>query len=244
MTANVRPLRSRPVLAGSLVALFICAFIAAAYWDWMWWEPYSALLPYLVEGALFLVTVVLALTRRTRPLAIASAMVALGLVAGQVLGPSRPELRNGEGTVVVRLIAPVTAEGSAGATCATSDGAGEFQLSGDPNMRIDIFPDNPAAPPDIDQREFVSVYLTIGERWRRSVRPDETAFHISVGRVEADLPESWMMAGPSSRLTVDWTAETGRVEFADLVLESRPNEQPGEFIDVAGTLEWTCIYGP
>lgn len=47
----------------------------------------------------------------------------------------------------------------------------------DPRMRIDIFPDNPAAPPDIDQREFVSVYLTIADRRRRSVRQDKTAFH-------------------------------------------------------------------
>lgn len=244
MTSIKRLLSSRPVLLGSLVALFICAFVAAAYWDWMWWEPYNALLPYLGEGALFLLTVVLAPIRRTRPFAIVPAVVGLGLVAGQVLGPARPDLRHGDGTVTVRLIAPVTAESSADATCATSDDAGELQVSGDPNMRIDIFPNDPAAPPDIDQREFVSVYLTIGDRWRRSLRPDETAFHISVGRVEAELPESWMMAGPSSMLTVDWTAEAGRAAFADLVLESRQNEQSGGFIDVAGTVEWTCSYGP
>lgn len=243
MTSLRRQLPARPVLLGGLVALFICAFVAAAYWDWVWWEPYNALLPYLGEGALFLLTVILVTIPRARAFALVPAVVGIGLVAGQVLGPSRPELRQGDGTVTVRLTAPVSAEGSAAATCATSDDAGELQVSGDPNLRIDLIPNDPAAPPDIDQREFVSVYLTIGDRWRRSMRPDEAAFHISVGRVEADLPESWMMAGPSSILTVDGTAEAGRAAFTDLVLESRPNERSGEFIDVAGTIEWTCTYG-
>jgi hypothetical protein len=234
--------RLRLLPLGGLAALFIGAFVAAAYWEWNWWEPYNALLPYLAEGALFLLAIVLVLIPRARPFALVPAILGLGLLAGQVLGPSRPELRHGDGTVTVRLTAPVTATGSASATCATSDGS-ELQVSGDPNLRIDIFPDNPAAPPDIDQREFVGVYLTVGDRWRRSVRPDGTAFTISVGRVEADLPQSWMKAGPSSILSVDWTPVAGRAQFADLVLETRPNEQTGEFIDIAGALEWTCIYG-
>jgi hypothetical protein len=244
MTANVRRSLSRPAVLGGLVALFVCAFVATAYWDWMWWEPYNALLPYLAEGVLLLLAIILAAIPRARPFALVPAVVGIGLVAGQVLGPARPELRHGDGIVTVSLSAPVSAVGSASATCATSDGGRELQVSGDPNLRIDIFPDNPAAPPDIDQREFISVYLTIGDRWRRSVRADETDFHLSVGRVEADFTESWMMAGPSSMLTVDWRARAGSARFADLVHEIRPNEAPGEFIDVAGTLEWTCTYGP
>ena len=241
VTSSVRRLRLRPVVLGGLAALFVGTFVGAAYYDWIWWEPYNAVLPYLGEAVLFLLAIVLVPSARARPFALIPAVAGLGLVAGQVLGPSRPELRHGEATVTVRLTAPVAASGSAPATCATG-GRNELQVSGDPNLRIDVFPDDPAAPPDLDQREFVGLYLTIGDRWRRSLRGDEAAFRISVGRVEADRPESSMVAGPSSILNVDWAADAGRAQFADLVLETRPNEPTGEPIDIAGTIEWACAY--
>jgi hypothetical protein len=240
--ATRRSLPVRLVVVGGLVALFAAAFVAAAYYEWFWWEPYNALLPYLGEAVLFVVAIVLALVPGTRRLALVPGLVGLGLVAGQVLGPSRPELAHGEGTITVRLTEPVVATGTAAATCATSDGGTELQISGDPNLRMAIVPDDPGAPADVDQREIVGVYLTVGDRWRRSLRADEAHFGLSLGRVEADLAESRMMSDASSTLTVDGTPESGRVQFADLVLETRVNEQVGDFIDVAGTVEWTCAY--
>jgi len=243
VTARRRLVRSRPLVLGALVAAFVGSFVAAAYWEWIWWEPYNALLPYLGEGVLFLTAIVLAAIPRARPFALVAAVAGLGLVAGQIMGPSRAELRHGDGTVTIHLTAPVAATGSSAATCATSDGGTELQVSGDPNLRMNIVPDDPAAPADVDQREIVGVFLTVGDRWRRSVRPDEIAFHLMVGRVEAELPGSSMMAGPSTILSVDWTTRAGRAQFADLVPEARANEHAGPFIDVAGTVEWTCDYG-
>ena len=243
MTAPRRLAPSRPWLLVGLVALFVASFAAAAYYEWIWWEPYNALLPYLGEAVLLLAAIVLVPAARTRPFAVIPAVVALGLVAGQVLGPSRPELLHGEGTLTVHLTAPVRATGSVEATCATSAEGSDLQVSGDPNLRLDIFPDNPGAPPDLDQREFVGVYLTRGDRWRRSPRADQIDFSISIGRVEAELPETRMMAGPSSKLIIEGGAESGSAEFGDLTLETRLNEQPGEFVDVAGSIEWTCAYG-
>jgi hypothetical protein len=191
---------------------------------------------------LILLAVVLVAIPRARPFALVPAIAATGLVAGQVLGPSRPVLHQGIGTVTVSLTRPIAVTGSGPATCGTSDDPNELQVSGDSNLRMDIIPNDRGVPSDVDQREHVGVFLTSGDRWRRSLRPDQTAFHMSIGRVEADVLETFLVAGPASTLSVDWTPEAGHARFADLVPEVRPNEPAGTFIDVAGTVEWTCTY--
>jgi hypothetical protein len=228
---------------GRLIALaliFAAAIVAGAYGDWMWWEPYSGLLITLAAAAILVVAVVFAIPPRGRGVAVVAAAVGIGLLAGQNLGPSRPALNHGEGTLTVTLAEPVQASASIAATCAADDGLTELQVAGDPNLRIAIVPDNPAAPVEVDQREFVGVYLTVGDRWGRSDRPDRVGFEMSVGRAEADAVESRVMAGPSSTVDVDWTATGGTVTFAGLVPDTRFDRPAGEFIDVSGTVEWTC----
>ncbi len=225
-----------------LALIGIMSAAVAAYGDWVWWEPYRGVVITLAAGVVLVVAVVLATVRRTRPAAIVVAVVGLGLVAGQNLGPSRPELQHSEGTMTVTLSSPGPASGTGPATCAMDAAATELSVSGDSNLRLAIVPDNPAAPSDIDQREFVWISLTVGDRWIRSpdARSDMRAFQIGVGRVEADMPESRMVSGQSTSLEIAWSAAGGTLRFAGLTAQSDTSEARGDFIDLAGTLEWTC----
>lgn len=219
--------------------LFLAAAGAGAYLDWIWWQHYSGLVITLAGGGLLLLAILPAIVPRGRPIALLVAAIGLGLLAGQNLGPSRPTLQATTGHVTVTLSSPRATTGSARATCAMDDGARELQVSGDPNLRLDIFPDNPAAPPDIDQREFVGVYLSVGDRWE-PVRADEKALELIIGRVEGDASETRLMADNTSILALDWTADGGTGRFEGLIRDTRAPEATGEFAELAGTVEWTC----
>lgn len=223
------------------VVAFGGAAILGAVGDWLWWEPYKGLIITLAAGGILLVAIVLAALRRTRPAALIVAAMGVGLIAGQNLGPSRPHLQLSEGTMTVMLTAPQASTGSAPASCAF-DAAGQLSVSGDPNLRLDIVPDDPAAPSDVDQREFLGVSLTVGDRWEQGAtpRPDGVDLKLSVGRVEADLSETHMRSALSSTLDIDRSAAGGTLSFAGLVLERPAEEETGPPIDLAGTLTWIC----
>ena len=228
------------------VVAFVAAAILGAVGDWVWWEPYKGITITLAAGGILLVAIVLAMLHRTRPAALVAGAIGVGLIAGQSLGPSRPQLVHFEGTLTVTLTAPRATSGSAPVSCAMDAAATELSISGDPNLRLDVVPDDPSAPADVDQREFVSVSLTVGDRWEQgpTPRPDGVVLRISVGRVEADLPESPMRSSPSSTLEVDRSATGGTLSFAGLVPEIRPSEPTGDPIDLAGTVTWTCDEAP
>jgi hypothetical protein len=224
------------------VVAFIGAAILGAVGDWVWWEPYKGVVITLAAGGSLLVAIVLAMLLRTRPAALVVSAIGVGLIAGRSLGPSRPQLEQFEGTLTVTLMAPRATTGSAPVSCASDAVATELSLSGDPNLRLDVVPDDPAAPADVDQREFVGVSLTVGDRWAQvpTPRPGGVVLWISVGRVEADLPETRMRSGPSSTLEMDRSATGGTLSFAGLVPDMRPGEATGDPIDLAGTMTWTC----
>jgi hypothetical protein len=232
-------LRRRPLGLFALGLLFVAATATGAYLHWLWWVPYDAIAIALIVGALTVVALVLAIPRRGRPIALAVGTIALGLTAGQ-LGPARPELLHSGGSMTVTLTAPRADRATVAVSCAMDGSATELQVSTDPNLRLDVLPDNPAAPPDLDQREFVSLNLTVGDRWRRVVRGDHLALDALVGRVEADAPETRLTAGPSSTLEIAFTAAGGSARFAGLEPDTQFEEATGEFIDLAGSLEWTC----
>ncbi len=142
--------------------------------------------------------------------------------------------------MVVTLSSPRAASGTIGATCAQDAAATELQVSSDPNLRLDIVADNAVAPPDLDQREIVSVYLTVGDRWPQGPTPrvDTTALQVFVSSVEADVLESRMLADASSSIEINWTVDGGTLRFARLVPETRA--ATGAFIDLAGTVAWSC----
>ena len=234
---NVELKRRLPNVLIAAAVLFLAAGAAAAIYDWFNWEPYNAVLPYFVVVVLVLAAVVLATRRRGRPVALLAAAIALGVVAGHMLGPSRPVLEIRRGTLEVTLLDPANMTATGTASCESDDRATELQLTG--ATRLDVIP-NSRADPAIAQQEFVTVGVWVGDRWDRVVRSDGIALWVSIGRVEADLPGTTLVAGPASTVTIDWTAEGGRLDFAGLVPEAVPGEQPGQPVDLAGSFAWTC----
>ncbi len=229
-----------------IVVLTALALLAAgvlgAVGDWVWWEPYKGFIITLAAGGFLLIAIVLAVLRRTRWAALIVAAIGVGLIAGQNLGPSRPQLQYFEGTMTVTLTDPRATSGSAPVSCAMDATASELSLSGDPNLRLDIVADDPAAPADVDQREFVGVSLTVGDRWEEDPtgRPDGVVLRMTVGRAEADLPETRSRSAPSSVLEMDRSATGGTLSFEGLVPDLRADEAAGPPIDLAGALTWTC----
>lgn len=234
------PWSRRQAAIATLLLVFALAAVAGAYLDWVLWEPYSGITLTIGAGLVVLLAIVFAIPARSRALAAVAGAIGIGLLAGQNLGPSRPPLRHSEGSLTLTLSAPTTSSGSIVATCSRDDAARELSVSGDPNLRLDIVPDDPAIPADVDQREFVGVSLFVGDRWRGVIRRDMTSLEILVGRVEADAIESRMMAGPSSELDVEFTAQGGIARFARLVPDTRFSSESSPFIDLAGMIEWTC----
>ena len=227
-------------LPAAIIVVIVVTAVVGAYLDWQWWQVYRGLTITLWAGAFLVAAVVLATIRRLRPAALVALAAAVGLLAGQNLGPSRPELRHSEGSLTATLTAPGASSGTTAATCAMDADATELQVSGDPNLRLAIVADDGSIPADIDQREFVGVSVTVGDRWREhGGRPDAIHLWISVGRVEADAPETVMVSGLSSTLDLSWTAVGGRLAFGGLVRSEVP-DATGEAIDLAGTIEWTC----
>jgi hypothetical protein len=245
MEGKIRPQGNRRrVPVAALVALFAAAAAVGAYSDWEWWQPYSGLTITLAAGAILIVAVLLAVVGRARRRGMASAVavVGLGLLAGQNLGPSRPALEQSQGRMTVTLTSPRSTTGSIAAYCSMDAGATELLVYSDANLRLDVVPDDPSIPADVDQREFALFEVSVGERWiDGSVRrPDDLVLSALVGRVEADAPESRMSSDPSSRLDLAWTAGGGTMTFAGLVLDTRFKDASGGAIDLAGTIEWTC----
>ena len=232
--------RRRILLAAAVI--FGIAAVVGAVLDWFWWPVYNGIVITLAAGAILIVAIVLAVVPRTRSAALIVAAAGVGLIAGQNLGPSRPALEQSEGTVTVTLTAPHAATGTHTATCSMDASGADFQVSGDPNLRVDVLPDDPSVPADIDQREFFGVSLTIGDRWNqgRTPRADDVALLVIVGSVAAKDPETRMSSAPTSTLEVTRSGSGGELSFSGLVPQPDAGQPAGEPIDLAGTLAWEC----
>ncbi len=137
------------VVAGSLAA------VLGAYVDWIWWPVYSGLMLTIAALAILLVGAIVAFVGRAtvRWIGLVVLAVGIGLVAGQNLGPSRePLIYQPGGTMTLRLESPIIASATSPADCTNVGSETEFQVTGDPNMRLDTS-DHP----------FVFVYLNV---WR------------------------------------------------------------------------------
>ena len=97
-------------------------------------------------------------------------------------------------------------------------------------------------PADVDGREFVSLSLTVGDRWQDGEpdRADGIALRVMIQDVRADAPATMMRSGPGSTLELGWTSVGGRLRFADLVHATDDPDAPGAPIDLEGTIDWTC----
>ncbi len=224
--------------------LFAIAAVAAAWGDWILWEPYSGILITFAVAGLLVVAIAFAVIPRrlTRRIGLLVAAVALGGLAGQNLGPARPTLIVSEGLVTVTLTSPRAATGSAAATCALDDRATELSMWSDPNLRLDILPADPSAPSDVDQRAFVSVGVSVGDRWMHG--SDRRADDILVGAMITGSvgkdAETRVVSGRGSTIDLAWTAAGGTVRFGGMTRDTRYAEATGDPIDLAGTITWTC----
>ncbi len=224
--------------------LFAIAAVAAAWGDWILWESYSGIMITFAVAGLLIVAVVFAVIPRrlTRRIGLLVAAVALGGLAGQNLGPARPTLTVSQGLVTVTLTSPRAATGSAPATCELDDRATELSMWGDPNLRLDILPADPTAPSDIDQRSFVAIGVSVGDRWMDG--PDRRSDDVLVGAMISGSmgkdAETRMVSGRASSIDLAWTAAGGTVRFGGLTRDTRYAEATGDPIDLAGTITWTC----
>jgi hypothetical protein len=232
---------SRRIAIAGLV-LFAVAAVIGAYADWVLWESDSGILITMAVAALLLVALVFGIVprRRSRQIALLIAATALGVVAGQTLGPSRPALTQTDGTISIVLTSPHAATGTSTTICAMDNPATELSVSGDPNLRLDILPDDPSAPADVDQRAFVGVYVSIGDRWFAGPYPrsDNVRLLVVITGAIGKVAETRMESSAASSLERSWTAAGGTMTFAGLVPDVAGAS--GDTIDLAGTITWTC----
>jgi hypothetical protein len=231
----------RPLIAAALAATFVCAAALGAYAHWVLWHSMDAVLIFLAGGALLVGALIVAAIRRpaVRQLSLFPLVAALGLLLGQWVGPSRPALREIAAAVTVTLERPGITTGEGRGSCMTAGGS-ELQVAG--SLRLQIRADDPSAPADIDQREFVTISLTVGDRWRdRAIRrSDNVDLWVLVGSVVADEPEVALAADDGSRIELAWTEDAGSVRFDRLVVDPSRSGASGAPVDLAGTITWNC----
>ncbi|MDQ2674743.1 MAG: hypothetical protein M3Y40_08810 [Chloroflexota bacterium] len=244
MTAST-PSRSFPT-AGRLALLLIPLAVGAvvgAYLDWLWWHPTSGILITIIAGALLAVAV-LAWTSRwmpIRPLALWVIAFAVGLLLGQNFGPSRPPITLVAGSLAIGLTTPADAQPAEGrADCQLTPDGQNFQISGDPNIRLQIG-DQPR-----EEQDNVHVSIAKGDMWQYGEpRSDGWSLIVAVSDTgpftDDEVPGIWYMtSAPSSDLAADGTQEAGSVAFDGLILNTSQSQGADEALEMSGTIEWTC----
>lgn len=238
-TAN---LTGRTVGVAALAVVFIIAAAIGAYAHWMLWHPMDGVLIFLAAAVALLAAgiMAIALKRRVRRVALVPLVVGVGLLAGQGLGPSRPALQPDQGMMTVTLERPSVTSAAGAATCDTVENGSELQVAS--ASRLDILDDDPTIPADIDQREFVTIGLRVGDRWRDAAihRSDDVDLVVIVGGVAADAPEVRLAASDDSLMEIEWTNDGGSLRFDRLVVDRSDGAASGDPIDLAGTMTWTC----
>lgn len=216
--------------------------VAGAVWDWYNWHPMSAVMITLLAIPLVVIGGVLLIIRARRSRQVGSVVLALalGIVAGQVLGPSRPDLDSANGTMTVTTDSPTVGTATGEVYC-SFDADGQFQVSGGPNLRLELAADDPSMPADVDGREFVSISITVGDRWQDTPTPrsDGLVLSVWVSYVDARLSGVTMTSTATSTIGREGTARDGTLTFAGLVPSLREDDL-GEPLDIAGTITWTC----
>jgi len=225
------------ILTASIV--FLVAGSVGAYLDWRWWaDLYSGLMITLAAGAILLVggsaALIAALVGRRNPrrIALVALAVGIGLVAGEKLGPSRePLISQPNGAMTLRLDSPLVLLATGPANCQNVASASEFRVWGATSIR-----------PNTPNRPFVWIDFDTGDRWevaRDAPRKDGVRLTIAFEPEQS----SALQAMESSTLESTFTNEGGLIRFANLVA---PSGQviTGEYVDLAGTLEWTCGAAP
>jgi hypothetical protein len=251
MTASP-PTRSLPS-AGGLALLLIPLAVGAlvgAYLDWLWWHPTSGILITIIAGGL-LVVAALAWTSRwmpIRPLVPWVAAFAVGLLLGQNFGPSRPPITLVSGSLAIGLTTPADAQPAEGrADCQLTPDGQNFQISGDPNIRLQIG-DGPR-----EEQDSLQISVARGDMWQYGeARSDGWSLIVTVSDsgpfTDDEIPGHWYMtSAPSSELVGVGTQEAGSLAFDGLVLNEGQSQGVDGPFELSGTIRWSCdgpVLGP
>ena len=133
---SFRPSRRRLLLVGGGLLVFA---VLGAYLDWQLWADEGGIIVTLAAVSLVLAGTVAGLIGRgfVRHGAIATAVIGVGLLAGQALGPQREPLTHQDGAMTIHLASPVVASATGSAYCQNVASAKEFDVGGDANMQLD-----------------------------------------------------------------------------------------------------------
>lgn len=233
--------RRRPSRAALLLfaAVLVAAVATGAWLDWHLWHPMSGITITIAAIFALVMALVLWLARRsfTRGLAAVALSLGIGLISGQTLGPSRPELSIVDGTMTVRIDGDATAQRTGRATCSTVAAGDQIQVGNDPNEG------RPSGTAD-----FINVSISIGDRWdfmRQGARPDHVRVFVSIGAAVATtargLDEVVHASDAASELTVETRGNDGTIRFANLALvDDATGQLTARRSTLRGTIEWTC----
>jgi hypothetical protein len=244
MTASTPPAARRrwiPILL--LVVVAAAGAAVGAYLDWRMWHPSSGIV--VTIGAIGLLIVgALAWTSRwrpIRPLAFGVLTFGIGVILGQNLGPSRPPISLASGTVTIQLTEPADAAPISGsADCQLTPDGDNFEVTGDPNLRLQIG-DQP-----LEERDPVQVALARGDMWEYGAesRDDGWSLLVIVGDAgpftDDEVPTDVAMAtDASSELTGSGDQRAGSISFSGLVGKDIGLGM-GDPVELSGTVSWTC----
>lgn len=244
-TAPTRDTSRRWVIVGVLAGIAILGYAAGAYLRWTFWFTMDTIITWFLIVVIVVAGAILVLIPRRLTRLAGAALLVFGLAAAvaQFIGPSRPELLDRYGELTLTTTSPMPGEASIEAWC-RSDAAGtEMTLSGDINMRLDVWDDGEELLDGIDENEFVGVFIETGDRWRRNSRysrADNLFLTIIVSPVLASQGEVRLVATDASDLELEWTPAGGTLRFAGLQTISEDPEIQPEPVDMAGTVTWTC----
>lgn len=242
MTASSTSERS-PVRHVVLLVPLIIGAVAGAYLDWLWWHPTSGILVTIVAGGLLVLAALAWSTRWApiRPAVLGVSAFAIGLLLGQNFGPSRPPITLTAGRVDLQLTEPAGAQPTGGrADCQLTPDGQNFEISGDPNVRIEIG-DQPR-----EEQDAVQISIAKGDMWQYGEpRNDGWSLIVAVSDsgpfTDDDIPGLWFMeSGPSSELVATGTQAAGSIRFGSLVLDATQSQGADQPLELSGTLEWTC----
>ena len=236
--------RSSMLGLGALALIALAGAGVGAYLDWKWWHPTSGIVVTIGAIGLLLVGMVAWISRwrPVRPLAFAALAFGIGALLGQNFGPSRPPISQAAGTVTVELTEPADAAPITGrADCQLTPDGENFEISGDPNLRLQI------GEQPLEQRDGVQLSVARGDMWEHGDGPRSDGWSLIVivsdsgPFTDAEIPGiQFMRSGGESSLVGSGRQDAGSIRFDGLVLDAEQSQGAQEPLELAGTIEWSC----